>query len=262
MSSAELEKINKHLENLTEILSSSKFSTSLKFITTTSSHTCNLDPIIHLEQEKHYEVALTSFSTFNTIQNIIKDVNDRFKYSNDKGKTWKELTFLPGSYEVESISNEIKRHLGIQFKDKKQLHFAVEPAVNKFSLTLDENHQVDFDIDKSLSRLLGFKKKLYAQGFHISENIPKITEINSINVQCDIIEGGYVNGKLTNNIFSYPAFTVPIGYSLNVIPKSLIYFPVTRKTINSITIRITDEKGKAINFGGEEIMIDLLLREV
>ena len=63
-------------------------------------------------------------------------MNDQFRYSTDKGKTWKIQTF--------PISNEIKRHLGIPFKDKKQLHFAVETAVNKFSLTLDENHQVDF----------------------------------------------------------------------------------------------------------------------
>jgi len=262
MCSADLDKINDHLEKLTEILGSSKFSTTLKIITTTSSHTCNLEPILHLEQNKNYQIALTSFSTFNTIQNVIKDVNDQFRYSTDKGKTWKILTFLPGSYEVESISNEIKRHLGIPFKDKKQLHFAVEPAVNKFSLTLDENHQVDFNHDRSLSKLLGFNKQTYSQGYHLGEKIPKITEINSIVVHCDIIEGGYINGKLSNLIFSFPAFTVPIGYRLNVIPQTLIYFPITRKTINNINIRITDEKGQEINFGGEEIMIDLLVREV
>ena len=262
MNTQELEKINSHLENLTEILSSSKFSTTLKIIATTSTHTCKLDPILHLEQNKNFQIALTSFSTFNTIQNVIKDTNDQFKYSNDKGKTWKVLTFLPGSYEVESISNEIKRHLGIPFKDKKQLQFLAETAVNRISLTLDENHQVDFNHDRSLSKLLGFNKQTYKQGYHLGEKIPKITEINSIVVHCDIIEGGYVNGKLTNLIFSFPAFTVPIGYRLNVIPTTLIYFPITRKTINSINIRITDEKGKEINFGGEEIMIDLLVREV
>ena len=113
-----------------------------------------------------------------------------------------------------------------------------------------------------MSKLLGFNKQIYKDGYHLGEKIPKITEINSIVIHCDIIEGGYVNGKLTNLIFSFPAFTVPIGYRLNVIPQTLIYFPITRKTIHSINIRITDEKGKEINFGGEEIMIDLLVREV
>ena len=72
LSSVDFDKINNHLENLTEILCSSKFSTTLKIITTTSSHTCNLEPILHLEQNKNYQIALTSFSTLTLFKTLSK----------------------------------------------------------------------------------------------------------------------------------------------------------------------------------------------
>ena len=238
-----------------------KFSTTVKIITRDSYHREALNPAIQLEPNKTYKAALTSFSTYNSLKNIYKDKNDKFKYSKDKGATWNTITLAPGSYEINSIDKEIKRQIGIPLKDDKQLSLGVETTVNRISLTLDDYHQVDFNITHSLSDLLGFQKKKYIKGYHIGENLPKITDINSIVVHCNIVEGGYLNGRATNALYSFPSHKVLIGYKIIQEPRVLTFFPISQSTIESITIQFTDENLNPIDFSHGEIITDILIQE-
>ena len=70
------------------------------------------------------------------------------------------------------------------------------------------------------------------------------------------------NGVLSNALFSFPAFTVPIGYKINAFVTNPIFFPVTRKTIYRINVRITNEKNSEITFGEEDWVLDLLIKEI
>lgn len=239
-----------------------KFSTSVKLITNTSSVTQRIDPTIPLSSEKVYKAALTSFSTFNSIKNINKNKNDSLKASKDSGKTWQTLTIRPGSYEITSLDREIKRQLRIPIKDEKKLYFKVETSVNRISLTLDATHQVDFNVPNSVSTLLGFEKKKYTEGYHIGENLPKITDVNSIVIHCDLIEGGYLNGQVSNAIYSFPSFKVGIGYKINEQPSVLQFFPITKPVIDLIRVWVTDEKGTLLEFGGEDVVVDVMIKEV
>ena len=65
---------------------------------------------IDLSRSK-YEAALIKLSTYNSIPNIKKNVNNIFRYSSDNGATWKEIVLKVGSYEFEDITNEIKRQM-------------------------------------------------------------------------------------------------------------------------------------------------------
>ena len=203
-----------------------------------------------------------AFSTYNSLGNIFQNKNDRFRFSKDKGVTWKTITLQPGSYDIKSIDKAIKKEIGIPDKDEKQFFLNVEPTVNRISLTLDANHQVDFNIDNSLSHLLGFNKKTYKQGFHVGENLPHITDINSIVIHCDLIEGGYVRGIGTNSIYSFPAHKVPTGYRIVQEANPLFFFPIGKYNIDAIRVWITSENGDLISFAGEDIVIDLLIQEV
>ena len=243
---------------LKELKESPKFSTTVKVITTKSEETLELMPGIELDPDKTYKAALTSFSTFNSLKNVFKDENDKFKYSKDNGKTWKIITLQPGSYEIDALNKEIKRQIGI---DKKEDLFQIETAVIRISMTLDEDYQVNFNIDNSLAKLLGFNRKIYTKGYHIGENLPKITDINSIVVHCDLIEGGYLKGRSTNALYSFPSHKVPIGYKIIQEPTVLTYFPVTRSTIHDLRVWFTDENQNPIEFSGEDIMVDILIRE-
>ena len=239
-----------------------KFSTSVKLITNTSSATQRINPTIPLSPEKVYKAALTSFSTFNSIKNVNANKNDKLRVSKDSGKTWQTITIRPGSYEIASIDREIKRQLGVGIKDEKKLNLKVEVTVNRISLTLDATHQVDFNVPGTIASLLGFEKKLYKEGYHIGEFLPKITDVNSIVIHCDITEGGYLNGAISNAIYSFPSFKVGIGYKMNEQPSVLQFFPITKPVIDLIRVWVTDEKGTPLEFGGEDVVIDIMIKEV
>ena len=255
-------KLDQMIELLKDLKQKPKFNTTIKIITRESQHRETISPIIRLHPEKIYKAALMSFSTYNSLQNIFKDKNDKFKYSADKGATWKNCVLRAGSYDIKSIDRVIKKELGIPEKDEKQFTLKVEPTVNRISLTLDANHQVDFNIEHSLSHLLGFKKKLYKQGFHVAENLPHITDINSIVIHCDLVQGGYVRGEGTNAIYSFPAHKVPTGYRIVQEANPLFFFPIGKHIIDTIRVWITDENRNPISFAGEDIVIDLLIQEV
>ena len=253
---------DKILNALQELKLKPKFSTSIKLITDTSSITQRINPTITLDPNKVYKAALTAFSTFNSIKNVEQNKNNIVKVSKDKGATWQTVTITPGSYEITALDREIKRQLSIPIKDEKKIYFKVETTVNRISLTLDADHQVDFNVSNSLSSLLGFEKKKYINGYHIGENLPKITDVNSIVIHCDLIEGGYLKGEVSNAIYSFPSFKVGIGYKMNEQPSVLQFFPITKPVIDTIRVWITDEKNNLLEFGGEDVVIDIMIKEV
>ncbi len=75
---------------------------------TGSDVTINHNYII-LDPNKHYEAAFLSLETYNSFPNITKGKNNIFKYSKDNGTSWKVLELDTGSYEVETLSDEIQR---------------------------------------------------------------------------------------------------------------------------------------------------------
>ena len=160
-----LNKINDSLTEIKNQVTNQKFSTTVKIISNKSNYFQSLNPFIQLEENKNYQAALIGFSTYNSIQNILLNQNDRFKYSTDSGATWKTITIRPGSYEIVAINREIKRQIGIPLTDDKKLHFEAETTINRISLTLDDKHEVDFNIERSLFSLLGFKKRFIKKEF-------------------------------------------------------------------------------------------------
>ena len=258
----ELSVIVNKLDTIINSLQEQKFTTTIKIISKKSNYTQRLDPILHLENNKNYQAALFAFSTFNSIQNVIQNENDQFKYSVDSGATWKTITLHPGSYEILALNREIKRQLKIPHSDETKFNLEAETTVNRISLFLDDKHEVDFNIPRSLNNLLGFEKKIYKKGYHLAESLPKITDVNSILIHCNLVEGGYVDGKLSNALYTFPSFLTPIGYKINLLPPSLIWFPISRKSIHDVNIRITSETGKEITFGDETWVLDLLIKEV
>ena len=124
----------------------------------------------------------------------------------------------------------------------------------------------------NLAKLLGFTNLKYLAGEHLSENIINISNITDINIECDQIEGGYVDMGNTNSsvphlttsniIYSFPSYTVPFGYKIIERMNPPIYFPILTKTISKMRLRILDQNGNLISFNGERISMYLHLRQV
>src|SRR5205085_3239832 len=63
---------------------------------------------IKLNPRRNYEMALHYFSSSNHLVNI-SDENNKFRYSNDTGKSWTTIKLESGAYEMKQIHDEIKR---------------------------------------------------------------------------------------------------------------------------------------------------------
>src|SRR6267154_1556845 len=204
-----------------------------------------------------YEIALVNLETWNSFANVTEK-NNLFRYSTDSGITWKLLTIDTGSYEIESLNDEIQKLMQMNGDwDSTNNTFYITTAANtstlKSNIYISEaGYQVDFIIDNSIRSILGFNPMILSQGFHKSDNIVNIIDFNSIFVNCDCINGSYVNGMSSPVIYSFGPKVSP-GYRIVESPVNLVYLPVNRKTISEFSVWITDQEGRPIDFRGENI---------
>lgn len=211
-------------------------------------------PEITLDPNANYSCALLDFSTYNSIANIIQDKNNEFKYISKGSPKDEEKTIkLPTSmYEVEDILKYLKSEL----------------IASKISLTYDISEasstvQISFDTDitwtgGTILNVIGFKiegeSKLFKKGWkYRSEHIVKITDIDVIRIECDIVSGSYINGSHCHTIHQFSNCKVPPGYKFIEVPQHLIYLPINNKQLQSIQISIVDQDGNLIDFRGEQL---------
>ena len=232
---------------------STKYSRTLKIEQDKSEFTINFPIPIDLDPNFNYELGLIWLATYNSICNITSK-NNTFKYTDDKNVV-KEIKLSPGAYEIDQINNEVN-------KVHKDLKIEIYLPTSKTKLTIPPNYKVDFTIPNSFRTLLGFENKVYESGTHFSENKIDITNISSINIDCDLISGNYDNGVQSNILYSFPAYTVPAGYRIIERAYTPIYLPITRKNISKIHFRILDQDDNLLDLNGEKISMRLHLKQV
>src|SRR5271163_3115935 len=173
----------------------------------TTDFTTSISSQIHLDQNKQYEAALLSIDTYNSIPNIT-DKNNKFKYSNDRGITWKTLTLSKGSYELQAINDEIQRQMILNDdydSDKNEYYITISANVSELKSIINitnESYLVDFRIENSIGLTLGFSSPSHlGYGYNKSQEIVSITKINSVLVNVNIISGSNVNGNQSPVIY-------------------------------------------------------------
>lgn len=89
--------------------------------------------------------------------------------------------------------------------------------------------------------------------FSILNSRPKVTANNNnsslsvIRIECDLVNDSYCNGLPTHFIHEFVSDNAS-GHCYIEIPRSIIYFPINKNIIPSISIRIVDQFGRCINF--------------
>src|SRR6266581_1620881 len=92
---------------------------------------------IILEPIKKYEAAFLSLEVYNSFPNITKGKNNIFKYSNDNGTSWKVLELDTGSYEVETLSDEIQRLMVINAGYNESTNIVDIMTINSILVNVD-----------------------------------------------------------------------------------------------------------------------------
>ncbi len=218
-------------------------------------------PPIQLDTNYSYSLGLFSLNTYNSIPNIVNNVNNKFCYKQTPDAPQPICISLPeGSYELEEIEIHIFREL--KKRHGNDVKFTLKPNTVTLKVELFCSFIVLNNSKDSIMHLLGFSKSEFQNNTsHSSDLFVQITSVNEINIECNIVEGSFRNGQPCHTLFSfYP--DVPPGYKISILPTNILYLPINTRTINNITLRLTDQKGNLINFRGEEITIQLNLRKI
>ena len=231
-----------------------KESYNLVFTGTSSEITIDFEPQLYLNKKRTYELALINLETYYSFPNI-DATNNRFQYSKDNGLNWIPVTIPIGCYEIRAINKEIMR----QIPNKA---ITIKPNKNTLQsiLTIADRYIVDFTTLNCLASVLGFDKRVYKKGVHLSQHIVNILRINSILVNCNIITGSYLNGKEVPTIANFFPNVRP-GDKIVYSPVNVIYVPVTVDVISHLTAWLTDQTHTALNLREERLTIRLHLRE-
>lgn len=209
-------------------------------------------PPIYLNSDSNYVVGLTNFETFNAIPNV--DIHNNKVYY---GKNNEFITIPSGSYEMEDIN----KYLQEQFKNKG-VSFQLYANNNTLKSTIKSTTDIIFK-EGTIGKILGFKN-----GIISGDNLPKasdypaeIIKVNSLCIDCSIAEGSYLNGKPVHIIHQFFPNVGP-GYKIIESPQNIIYFPVTVKVIDKLTIKILDQNLDIVDFRNETVTIRLHIKEL
>ena len=132
-------------------------------------------PLIELDKNKKYEMALVGLETYNSFPNIDAS-NNNFRYCPDNGTSWFNIDIPEGSYEITDINEHIQRIM-------KENGHAADIALGSNNNTLKAvveiapNYKVDFTTPNSIRTVLGFNAQVYTSGCNESENIVSFIQL-------------------------------------------------------------------------------------
>ena len=254
------------VELLKKIVKNTSHKTSFQIIVSGNESSFNtmFNPNIELPKDKVYEIALVHLETYYSFPNI-DETNNVFVYSPNNGNSWEKIKIPVGSHEIEGLNNTIQFEMKTrghydQINNEYYINISANSNTLKSVLIIEEGYQVDFNQRNSLSKVLGFTRAKYEEGFHESENVVDILTINSILVNIDIISGSYVNGTTKSTIYSFFPKVSP-GYKIIESPVNLVYLPITLDTIDNLNVSITDQDNHLLNLRNEKSTIRFHIRE-
>ena len=220
----------------------------------------SFNPPIQLDINKNYEIALISAQIWYSWHNITNENQNFFYVVNDQARLFE---IPPGSYNIDDLNEEIKNYMERNGDDKENITITPNYNTLKTKLVLKNNYFVDFRIENSLSEVLGFEKRfLNTNGEFDSENPVNITNINSLQIHCSLVEGSYINGSTSDLLYTVSP-NVPPGYLIQVEPKQNVYVPIKKLSqIDSIRFSIKDQENNFVNMNNERVTYFVHIREI
>ena len=208
----------------------------------------NYFPPLSLD-DSDYECGLLYFSTFNSIPNI-NEKNNSFSYG-DKG----EINIPPGAYEVDDIFDYLKENIS-------DCNLEIKTNNNTLKCSIICDNLINFHHERSIGCILGFPKlQLEPNKWHESPNNVDILPLSVIRIECDLVQGSYTNGQPSHIIHEFVP-NVPPGYRIIEAPANVIYFPINKSNISTVTVKLVDVNGDSIDFRKENIQLCLHIRKI
>lgn len=211
----------------------------------------NFFPPIELDPRYEYECGLIDFQSFHSIPNIDEYMN-RIRVGGV------DVLIPTGIYEIEGINKYMQELL----ETDTDIKFKLEANKNTLRSELTCSSIIDFRGANTIAPLLGFSNRELEPGYtHVSDNLINIFRVNIVRIECDLIQGSYLNDKKTHTLHEFFPKVAP-GYKIVESPHNVIYFPITKKTIQSIILSVIDQDNNPLNFRDENITIRIHIRKI
>lgn len=208
-----------------------------------------MDPPIHLNDNETYVLGFLNFIGYNSIPNVDL-TNNKFHIG------FQEIIVPVGSYEVADIQRYIKNHV----KDNSLID--IKANLNTSKCEISSNLEIDFREANSIGKLLGFNSRyLKPNVLHESDNVIRISKVDTICINCNIVTNSFNNGKPVHILHTFSP-NVEAGFKMIETPTNIIYLPINTRYINEITVQITDQDGNLVNFNRESVAISLNLKKL
>lgn len=245
------------------------------FTGTTSVLRSDFLPEIRLDPDSDYCCGLLDFTSYNSIPNIIENKNNEFtfeykvdeKKKDSKGKETinqvtkrKTISLATGAYEVSDILHYLKNELA-----NEKINFTYEISAASSRVKIIFGTTITWTAGSVLD-VIGFRRgnsvTFNRNWAYWSSSIVKITDIDVIRVECDIVSGSYINGRHCHTIHQFSHCKVSPGFKFIEVPQHIIYLPITEKRLRNIQISIVDQNGEAVDFRGEQITCRIHIKKV
>lgn len=221
----------------------------------------NYYPPYELDETSEYALGLIGLFTYNSIPNIEPGCNKI--YYGDKG----DFIEIPtGAYEIKNINDYVRQQI-LKKSNKKDTDedpiISIKPNHNTLKCEIISKMSIDFTKPDTIGPMLGFSSKKIKSGIMQESDQPiQIIKVSTIRVNCNIISGSFYDSDRSHTLFEFSSQVAP-GYAINIEPKNIVYLPVTsHRSINNITLSITDQNGRPVNFRGEEIVVRIELKRI
>ena len=152
-----------------------------------SNISCDFSESIFIPTETHdARLALKSFTTYNSIPNVEKNVNNQLKIKVPDGD-WRIFSLETGAYELSNIYLQLVEWIELKYpklnarKIKSDFKLLGNGATSKAEfLFFQDGYGIDFNVEHSLCNLLGFRKTDKCEGVarHIAPNIVNIANVS------------------------------------------------------------------------------------
>ncbi len=203
----------------------------------------------------------TQFYNVDSLTNTLEGIQDAYQWEISylrRQPHIKEhvLELEPGAYEYEGLMRLL---WDTENSSLTKTAFNVEVQESgKFKFITDGSVAIDFKVSR-IGELLGAEEKLYWKT-ETAKNVFNIWDINTLQIYCNLVEGAFINNQQTHLIYSFPLLDES-GQLIVEKPNHILYFPINTNIISTISIVVTDQKQRRVDFGVEEISVAIHLKK-
>ena len=227
----------------------------------------------HLSQplqtnNKQFKIAVTFLTAYNGIFNVTSE-NSKFYFTKSitDDDHYIMITIPPGSYEIESLNDEIKRIIiNNEHFTEDTYPFVIKPNFSTLGSIIEipnEESAISFKASDSIGSLLGFNKRTIYDEYNLSDNPVDTLSFDNIFIETNIAQGMIFKGKRSGIIFNFIMDVNP-GYKyIHKFRGGVQWYMMDSKDlISSICFKLKNENGNLVSFNGQNVNFRLSIKEI